>query len=100
LHILSDFLVYYLLLAVENVQNQKTGRKMTEVDESDLSTQRMYKPEDALKLVMTAGEEPSQKGKPNHSPLNRTRLTSKQLQAGKSDECEHNLCMHVTHASL
>jgi len=100
LHILSDFLVYDLLLAVENVQNQKTGRKMTEGDESDFSTQRMYKPEDALKLVMTAGEEPSQKGKPNHSPLNRTRLTSKQLLAGKPDECEHNPCMHVTHASL
>ena len=72
---------------------------MTEGDESDSRTQRMYKPEDALKLVMTA-EEPSQKGKPNHSPLNRTGLTSKQLQAGKPDECEHNPCMHVMYASL
>jgi len=80
---------YYLLLAVENVQIRKP--KEHKGGEGDRSTQQnyMYKPEDLLKLVMRAGEE-----KANLSPVNRTRQSSKQAQAGKPDEREHNLCMH------
>jgi len=60
--------------------------------EGDRNTQPNYKPEDLLKLVMTAGEE-----KANLSPVNRTRQSSKQAQAGNPDECEHNPCMHAMH---
>ena len=79
---------HYLLLAVENVWIQKPDHKMTG-GEGDQNTQPNYKPEDLLKLVMTAGEE-----KANLSPVNRTRQSSKQAQAGNPDECEHNhVCM-------
>lgn len=67
--------------------------------DGDLTTQQMNKPEDMLELVMTAGEDLSQKGNPNHSPLNRTRLPSEQLQGGKPDECEYNP-IHVMNTSL
>ena len=78
---------YYLLLAVENVQIRKP--KEHKGGEGDRSTQPNYKPEDILKLVMTAGEE-----KANLSPVNRTRQSYKQAQAGNPDECEHNhVCM-------
>ena len=86
---------YYLLLAVENVWVQKPEDHKVTGGEGDRNTQPNYKPEDLLKLVMTAGEE-----KANLSPVNRTRQSSKQAQAGNPDECEHNPCMHVMYASL
>lgn len=81
---------HYLLLAVKNVQIQKPGdHKMTGGGEGDQATKPNSKPEDILKLVMTAGDE-----KPNQ-PINRTRQPSKQGQAGKPYECEHNPCIHA-----
>lgn len=72
------------------MQIQKPGdHKMTGGGEGDQATKPNSKPEDILKLVMTAGDE-----KPNQ-PINRTRQPSKQGQAGKPYECEHNPCIHA-----